>query len=190
MSTIRRARPEDAEAIAAIYAPFVTSSFISFEAVAPGADEMRTRMAEVGAVYPWLVVEDTGRVAGYAYASRHSARAAYQWSADVTIYLGDDYRGQGLGKQLHRVLFALLKRQNIRSLYAGITLPNDASVALHRAMGMREVGVYRNVGFKDGAWRDVIWLGLSFDDDRPPQGPPIPMGALSHDEVAALLALI
>jgi L-amino acid N-acyltransferase YncA len=184
---IRRARADDAEAIAAIYAPFVAASAVSFETESPDAAAMRLRVAEIGQSFPWLVAEGEGRIAGYAYASRHAARSAYQWSADVTIYLHADLRSRGLGKRLYAALFAVLRRQRYRSLYAGITLPNEASFALHRAMGMTEVGVYRNVGFKLGAWRDVAWLGLSFEDDRPPSGPPTPFDALPPDEVAGLL---
>ena len=169
----RRAGPDDAAAIAAIYAPYVTDTVISFETEPPSAAEIARRIAEIGEKYPWLVAEDGGRIAGYVYASQHSARAAYGWSADVTIYLHPDYHRQGLGKRLYGILFGLLERQGFRSLYAGITLPNPASVALHRAMGMSEVGVYRNVGFKSGAWRDVAWLGFSFPNDRAPEALPL-----------------
>ncbi len=183
----RRARADDAAAIAAIYEPFVTDSTISFEMDAPDTGEIARRIAEIGERYPWLVAEDGGRVAGYAYGSQHAARAAYKWSADVSIYLHPDYRGQGLGRRLYRVLFGLLQRQGFRSLYAGITLPNPASLALHRAMGMAEVGVYRNVGFKFGAWHDVAWLGFSFADDHPPAGPPTPFDLMPASEVAIAL---
>ncbi|MFZ1990736.1 MAG: N-acetyltransferase family protein, partial [Alphaproteobacteria bacterium] len=158
----RRALLSDAEAVAAIYAPYVTDSVVSFEAEAPSAEEMRARIADIGASYPWIVADDNGRIAGYVYASQHIARAAYQWSANVTAYLHPDYHRRELGKQLYRLLFALLQRQGFRSLYGGITLPNAASEALHRFMGMSPVGIYQNVGFKFGAWRDVIWYGLSF----------------------------
>lgn len=185
----RRALPSDAEAVAAIYAPYVTDSVISFEAEAPGAEEMRTRIQTIGADYPWIVADDHGRIAGYVYASQHIARAAYRWSANVTAYLHPDYHRRGLGTQLYRLLFALLKRQGYRSLYGGVTLPNAASVALHRALGMEPVGVYRNVGFKFGAWRDVMWLGLSFDDARAPEAPPIPFESLPDNKIDSVLAI-
>lgn len=190
MSTLRarRARTDDAAAIAAIYAPFVTDTVVSFEAEPPTSADMCARIAEIGPMYPWLVATDAGRVVGYAYGSQHRARAAYQWSADVTVYLKPDYQRRGLGTKLYRTLFSLLRRQNFRSLYAGITLPNDGSVALHRSMGMNDVGIYRNVGFKFGAWRDVLRLGLSFDDDRAPSAPPIRFDALANNEVDISLA--
>jgi phosphinothricin acetyltransferase len=175
----RPVRTEDAAAIAAIYGPYVTDSVVSFEIEPPSLADMQRRITEIGAKYPWLVAQDGERIAGYVYASQHSARAAYGWSADVTAYLHADYHRQGLGTRLYRILFGLLRRQGFRSLYAGITLPNAASIALHRRMGMSEVGVYRNVGFKFGAWRDVAWLGFSFPDERPPAGPPQRFDALT-----------
>lgn len=183
----RRAQPGDAAAIAAIYAPFVTDSAVSFETDPPDTAEIARRIAEIGGKYPWLVADDGGRVVGYAYGSQHSARAAYGWSADVSIYLHPDYRRQGLGRRLYGVLFPILERQGFRSLYAGATVPNAGSVALHRAMGMTEVGVYRNVGFKLGAWHDVIWLGMSFSDPRAPTAPPARFEALSVAEIATPL---
>ena len=185
----RRALLSDAEAIASIYAPYVTDSVVSFEMEAPDAKEMAARIAYISPSYPWIVAEDNGRIAGYVYASQHLPRAAYQWSANVTAYLHPDYQRKGLGKQLYRLLFGLLQRQGYRSLYGGITLPNAASEALHRSMGMEPVGVYRNVGFKFGAWRDVIWLGMSFDDDRTPNGPPIKFEDLPNNEIDAELKI-
>jgi L-amino acid N-acyltransferase YncA len=184
---VRCAREDDAEAIAAIYRPFVLESVVSFETKAPDAAEMQARIADTGRIYPWLVADDRGRVAGYAYASRHSERAAYQWSVNVAIYLHAAYRRQGLGTRLYRILFEVLKLQGFHSLFAGIALPNDASVALHKTMGMDEVGVYRNVGFKFGAWRDVAWFGMSFDNDRPPGGPPLRFEALVDKDIEAVL---
>ena len=108
-------------------------------------------------------------------------------SADVTAYMAEGYRGRGLGRALYTRLFEILRLQGYRSLYAGITVPNEASVALHRAMGMEPVGIYRNVAFKFGAWRDTIWLGLSFPDDRPPTGAATPFAALPDADVAAVL---
>jgi L-amino acid N-acyltransferase YncA len=180
---IRCVRPDDAEGIAAIYAPFVINSAVSFEVQAPSPDEVAARITEIGATYPWLVVDDGDSIAGYAYASRHSTRAAYQWAADVTVYLDEGYHRRGIGKRLYRALFSLLRQQGFRSLYAGITLPNDGSIGLHRAMGMSEVGIYKNVGFKLGQWRDVIWFGISFEDDQPPMRPPTPFKTMPADTV-------
>ena len=155
---IRTATPDDAEAIAAIYAPIVSDTSISFELEPPTADGMRSRVVSTLKLLPWLVSEDvSGAVSGYVYASRHRERAAYQWSVDVTAYVRADCRGQGIGKALYALLFEELVALGYCQAFAGIALPNDASVALHESAGFRPVGVYRCVGYKHGAWRDVGW---------------------------------
>lgn len=154
---IRLARGDDAPAIAAIYAPYVSETPISFETVPPSADEMAGRLAKTLARFPWLVAEIEGAVVGYAYASQHRERAAYQWAADVSAYLRKERQQRGIGRALYTALFAILRAQGYVNTYAGIALPNPASVALHEAMGMTPVGVYRHVGYKAGSWRDVGW---------------------------------
>lgn len=155
---LRHADPaRDAAACAAIYAPFVRSTAVSFEEVEPDAAEMERRMAEIGTCYPWLVADAGGALAGFAHGSAHRARAAYRWAADVTIYLGEGRRGRGLGRQLYTALLDLLARQGVQIATAGITLPNAASVALHESLGFEPVGVYRRIGFKLGRWHDVGW---------------------------------
>ncbi len=174
---IRHADPErDSEACAAIYAPSVTHSAASFEEVAPGAEEIARRIRAISERYPWLVAEAEGEVAGYAYASPHRERSAYRWSVECTAYIAEDHRGQGVGKRLYGALFDLLARQGLRTVCAGITLPNDASVALHRSCGFEPIGVYRRIGYKLGRWHDVLWLQLMLpasDEGTPPElGPP------------------
>ncbi|OAI30856.1 hypothetical protein A1351_00550 [Methylosinus sp. R-45379] len=181
MPTIRPARPEDAPAIAAVYAPFVSETAISFEITPPDAEEMSRRMTACMAVYPWLVAEDGGRIAGYAYAGRYSGRAAYDWAVEVTVYLHPDYHRKHVGRHLYQTLFAILRRQGVHSVFAIITLPNDASVGLHRASGMREIGIYREVGFKFGEWRDVLSMGMTLSDRALPIGPLIPFPQLTLD---------
>lgn len=155
---IRSADPAgDAAACAAIYAPFVRDTVISFEEDPPGEPEMRERMEGLTTRYPWLVAEDLGRVVGYAYASPYRDRAAYRWAADVTIYLAPEYQGRGIGRDLYEALFELLATQGVRIACAGIALPNEASVALHVKLGFQLVGIYRRIGWKLGAWHDVAW---------------------------------
>lgn len=170
---IRLARPGDAEAIAGIYAPSVAESHASFETVPPDAEEMARRMAKVLAFHPWLVAERDARVLGYAYASKHRERAAYQWSADVSCYVHADARGQRVGQRLYRKLLALLAAQGHHSAFAGIALPNEASVRLHESVGFRPVGIYREVGWKAGGWRDTLWsqciLGAPAAEPAPPR---------------------
>jgi L-amino acid N-acyltransferase YncA len=160
MTTIRLATAADAAQIAAIYAPHVTAAATSFELEAPGADEMRGRIATTLARTPWLVCARAAEVLGYAYASKHRERAAYRWSVDVSVYIDDRVHGRGVGRALYTSLLGLLVLQEYYNAYAGITLPNRASVGLHEALGFRSVGVYRAVGHKLGAWHDVGWWHL------------------------------
>ena len=161
----------DAAACAAIYAPSVTHGVASLEQAAPDATELGRRIDQVTAGYPWLVAELDGVVAGYAYASQHRARASYRWSADVTVYVsGTDHR-RGVGRALYGRLFERLTEQGYYEACAGITLPNDASVGLHESLGFCPVGVYRNIAFKFGAWRDVGWWQKTLRD-HPPGVPP------------------
>jgi phosphinothricin acetyltransferase len=166
----------DAEACAAIYAPFVRATAVSFEEVPPTVEETRRRIEQVSARYPWLVAERAGEVAGFAYASPHRGRAAYRWAADVTVYVADGHRGHGVGSELYRALLELLITQGVQVAVAGITLPNPASIALHEAFGFTLVGTHRRIGYKLGAWRDVSWWQcelLPAGDGPPPEpGPP------------------
>jgi L-amino acid N-acyltransferase YncA len=172
--TIRLATPDDAEAVAAIYAPFCeATSHISFEVVPPTVEEMRRRIEKTLARHPWLVAEEAGQILGYVYAGPHRERAAYRWSVDVSVYIGDGRRRSGVGRGLYQSLFEVLRLQNYVNAHAGATLPNEGSVGLHRAMGFEEVGVYRRVGFKSGAWYDVVWWRLLLRD--PPDDPAEPL---------------
>jgi len=165
---VRAATTADAESVAAIYAPVVTGTGISFEETPPAPDEIRRRMLASPRL-PWLVADDAGRVAGYAYASAHRQRPAYRWSADCSVYLDPAYRGRGLGRLLYEHLISEVRDLGYVSLFAGIALPNEASAGLHEAVGFRLVGVFRNVGYKLGAWRDVGWWQRPLRDA--PAGP-------------------
>ena len=171
---LRDADPQrDAAACAAIYAPYVTDAVTSFEEHAPDAAAMAERIASTGATHPWLVAEDDGRVVGFAYGCPHRARAAYRWAAEVSVYLEPTQQRRGLGRALYEALLGLLRDQGFYTVCAGITLPNPASVALHEAMGFVPVGVYRNIGWKFGAWHDVGWWQreLRAPGDAPPADP-------------------
>lgn len=178
---IRPADPErDAGACAEIYAPYVAGTPTSFEEIAPDAREMGQRMRRVQATHPWLVAERDGCVVGYAYGSRHRERAAYRWSCDVAVYVAAADHRRGVGRALYEALLALLREQGFHTAVAGITLPNEASVGLHEALGFEPVGVYREIGWKDGAWRDVGWwqarLRPAPDGDAKPPEPLPPAG--------------
>ena len=125
---------------------------------------------------PWLVATDEhGRVVGYAYAGRHRERAAYRWSVDISAYIDPAWQGRGVGRRLYDALLAILRRQGFVNAFAGITLPNPASVALHEAIGMRRVGVFERVGYKSGAWHDVAWYGMRLVEPPDPPSEPIPL---------------
>ena len=162
---IRPAVPADAAGCAAVYAPYMADSCISFEYEPPAAEEFARRMV---AAHAWLVAEADGVVVGYAYGSRHKERAAYDWAADVAIYTAAGHHGRGIGRALYEQLFALLRDRGLRTLCAGVAQPNAASDALHRTLGFEEVGVYRRIGWKDGRWHDVRWWQLHLGDASPP----------------------
>jgi phosphinothricin acetyltransferase len=158
---IRDAIPEaDAQACVEIHTPFVRDTATSFEEVAPTVDEFRDKIRGITDTHAWLVIEIDGRVAGYAYGSTHRPRDAYRWTTEVTIYLGPNHRGKGVGRRLYGELLARLRSQGYHLAVAGITLPNEASVGLHRAMGFQPVGTFHRIGYKLGAWHDVTWLEL------------------------------
>ncbi|HXS46820.1 MAG TPA: arsinothricin resistance N-acetyltransferase ArsN1 family B [Solirubrobacterales bacterium] len=162
--TIRTADPDgDAAACAAIYAPHVEAGATSFEEEPPGATQFAERIAHTATTYPWLVAEREGEVVGYAYACPHRARPAYRWAVEVSVYVAADARDRGQGRALYEELLERLRRQRFQIACAGITLPNDASVALHEGLGFIAVGVYRRIGWKDGAWRDVGWWQLELE---------------------------
>ena len=156
--TVRGVVTDDAEAIQVIYRPIVESTHISFELVAPTVEEMRQRIAQVTATLPWLVATDERGVLGYAYAAAHSDRGAYRWAVDTSIYLADDARGRGIGTRLYGQLLDRLRTLGYVSAFAGIALPNPASVALHERVGFTQVGSFPIAGFKLGRWIDVsLW---------------------------------
>jgi L-amino acid N-acyltransferase YncA len=171
---IRDADPtRDAAACAAIYAPHVEESPISFEERAPSAEEMAARIERYLASHAWLVAERDGRLVGYAYACAHRERPAYRWAVDVSVYVADGQQGRGVGRALYEALFACLREHGFRVAFAGVTLPNPASVALHESLGFEPIGVARGIGWKHGAWRDVGWwqLHLAPEADGTPEEP-------------------
>ena len=167
MSTcFRLAAPADADQINLIYAPICANSPISFEIQAPTREEMQARIVKTLDRYPWLVCEHDREVLGYVYAGVFNERAAYIWSVMTTVYIRADLRRSGVGAGLYTSLFEILRRQGFYNAMAGITLPNPASVGLHRSLGFESAAIYRNVGYKAGAWHDVEWLQLQLN---PPQ---------------------
>jgi L-amino acid N-acyltransferase YncA len=185
---VRLAHQGDGDGIQAIYAPVVAGTAISFEFEVPDAAEMSRRVAARWPMHPWLVAEDVadGGVLGYAYAGPFSGRAAYDWSVEVSLYVHADARGRGVGRALYTALFAILRLQGFAQAYAGVALPNPASLAIHESFGFVPVGCYRNVGWKSGAWHDVAWFQLPLAAATPP-APVRPLDALAADDLATAL---
>jgi L-amino acid N-acyltransferase YncA len=172
MASVRPATTADAAACAAIYAPYVTDTAITFETEVPSATEMARRIAAAGERHAWLVLEDGGRVVGYAHGGPFRSRAAYRWACEVSVYVERGRSRTGAGRALYQALLDRLAARGYRIAVAGMTLPNDASVALHRALGFEPVGTYRRIGYKHGAWHDVAWAQRPLADD--PGAPPEP----------------
>lgn len=159
---IRPAQAGDADAIARIYNHYISTTVITFEESEVSEADVAQRIADTGKDgLPWLVFEREGSVAGYAYASLWNGRCAYRYTAEVTVYLAPDALGAGLGSQLYGALFEVLKQRSYRTVIAGISLPNDGSIALHEKFGMKKVAHFEEVGYKFERWIDVgYWQGL------------------------------
>jgi L-amino acid N-acyltransferase YncA len=156
--TVRDAITDDAAACSTIYAPYVLDTAITFESEPPDAAEFAGRISLASGRYAWLVLEDDGRVTGYAYAGSFSKRPAYRFACEVSVYLERGSRRSGGGRALYEALLPRLAQRGYHRAAAGMTLPNEASIRLHRALGFEPVGTYRRVGWKHGRWHDVAWV--------------------------------
>lgn len=155
---IRPVTITDAESILNIYKPYIETTATTFETTVPSIDDFAERIKTYTEKYPWLVAEESGKIGGYAYATKHRERKAYQWCVESSVYVLEEYHSKGVAKELYSTLFDILKRSGYVNVYAGITLPNPKSHSFHTKMGFEPVGVYRNIGFKLGKWHDVAWL--------------------------------
>lgn len=174
---IRLAARADAADILEIYAPIVRDTHISFETLAPSEVEIADRISRTLRQYPWLVCEIDAKLAGYAYASPFRSRAAYQWTAETTVYVHPNYQGRGVARALYRSLIAILRNQGYRNAIGVIALPNAASVRAHEAIGFRKIGVIGSAGYKDGDWHDTGWWQLELQ----PLGPaPLAPRTIQH----------
>ncbi len=184
---IRLATPDDAEQIQAIYAPYCFTP-ISFETDPPSVEEMRRRLEKVLGQYPWLVCVQEGEILGYVYATQHRERLAYRWSVDTTVYVRQERQRRRVGRGLYTSLLALLPLQGYANAYAGVTLPNPASVGLHEGMGFEPLGVYKQVGFKCGSWHDVAWYQRPLQPHPGEPPPPTRLEEVRHtaEWIAAL----
>ncbi|MCK5944180.1 MAG: N-acetyltransferase [Planctomycetes bacterium] len=166
---IRPARASDAAAMVEIYRPHVERTCVSFELVTPTVDEFAQRVAKAQERHAWLVAEHAGVVLGYAYGVTHRAREAYRYTVEVSAYVAEAAQRRGVGARLYRQLFERLAALGYCNAVAGVTMPNDKSVAFHERMGFAHIGVYHRIGYKFGAWRDVSWFERSLRDGPPPE---------------------
>lgn len=179
--TVREASLDDASRILEIYAPYITDTVISFEYEIPDIDAFRERMRGIMRRFPYLVCEEDGRVIGYAYAGTYMTRPAYDWCAEVSIYVDRERRGCGAGKLLYKSLFGILKERGFQNLYAVITAENKESIAFHKSLGFEPFAVFEKVGYKQGRWLDVAWLQLFLGDHKEN---PVPVSVPENEDIS------
>ena len=184
---LRQASPRDLPGIAQIYAPYVTDTVVTFEYEPPSVEEFAARYRAGAADFPWLVCEAEGALAGYAYAHRAFERAAYQWNAELSVYLAPAHQRRGIAAQLYRAIESFLRQQGYCHLYASITSANEASGRFHSAAGFERFAVFKRCGYKHGAWHDVVWYQKQLNEPIGTQAPPVPFSALPAKTVAAVL---
>ncbi|WP_343084655.1 GNAT family N-acetyltransferase [Blautia producta] len=175
---IRMAEPDDAFTLLGIYEPYVENTCITFEYQVPSLEEFTKRIRETLKKYPYLAAEQNGEIAGYAYASPFKGRPAYDWAVETTVYLKENAKGKGIGRQLYTALEDILRKQNITNANACITYPNPESMGFHKKMGYRIVGHFSKCGYKDGQWRDVVWMEKFLQEHLEKPEAVIPVGRL------------
>ena len=183
---IRFAAPTDCAALLRVYGEYIDTP-ITFEYTLPTQEEFTARIEGILTFYPYLIWEEDGNVLGYAYAHRIGERAAYQWGAELSVYLDRDHTGRGLGRRLYTALMDLLRLQGIRTVYGIVTLPNEKSETLHRGMGFQLQGIDRSAGYKNGAWRDVGRFQRSIAPYDPAPEPPRPFVSIPRETAEAIL---
>lgn len=180
--SIRLAQAHDARKIWEIYQPYVLNTYTSFETEVPDLMVFSTRMTNILKTLPWLVCEYKGLVAGYAYATDHRSRMAYQWTKELSVYLHSDFKGKRIGTALYTTLIELLKLQGVQNCLAGIALPNEASIRFHEKLGFRKLGIFHRVGYKLNGYRDVGWWELFIGDENLAPGTILPITSLTGKE--------
>lgn len=184
--SLRFARSSDSAALLNIYAQYIDTP-ITFECILPTEKEFAKRITGICAEYPYLIWEKSGHIIGYAYAHRQMEREAYQWNAELSVYLDQAYTSQGLGKKLYHTLMEILKLQGVKTVYGGVTLPNPKSERLHLSLGFHCLGIYHHTGYKCQAWHDVAWFEKEISPYEPDPRPIIPIKNLDQMELAAIL---
>jgi len=187
MNTIRLARQTDAADLLSIYIPYILHSAFTFETEVPSIENFGERIVSYQQSWPWLLYESDGIIAGYAYATKHRERAAYQWCVESSVYVDENFQRQGVAKALYTALFAILKHQGYRNVYAGITVPNEKSVVFHKKFGFSWLADYKNIGYKLNRWNTVSWweLQLNLYSDDP--AAPVKLPAVSGEFLERVL---
>jgi phosphinothricin acetyltransferase len=190
MQTIRLVQETDAPELLNIYEPYIRETTITFEYDVPSITEFTERIRKISSEYPYIVYLVDEKIVGYAYAHRHMERAAYQWNAELSVYVSQSYLRHGVGKLLYSALIELLKMQNLRNVYGCVTFPNANSEKLHESFGFQRVGVYHNTGFKCGEWQDVVWFEKTIGNCGAEPQPFIPIDELDENKISELLKAI
>jgi phosphinothricin acetyltransferase len=181
MLIIRLTNENDAPGILAIYAPYISSTSLTFETEVPDINSFKERINTYLVNWPWLVCEIDGMIAGYAYAARYRERKAYQWGTEISVYIHDDHQRKGIARALYTAVIEILKKQGFRNAYAVINLPNDRSVAFHESLGFKYFATYENVGYKLGKWKNVGWWQLQLNEYSVEPAAPILFRDLNKD---------
>lgn len=183
---IRFATADDSTDLLRIYNQYIDTT-ITFEYVLPTEEEFAKRISDVSKNYPYLICEENGEVVGYAYAHRHMVREAYQWNAELTIYLDKSYRSKGLGKKMYNILIEILKLQGIKTVYSSVTVSNEKSKKLHESLGFSSIGIYQNAGYKCGKWNDVQWFEKSIGSYDLEPVPFISISKISKEKIDSII---
>jgi L-amino acid N-acyltransferase YncA len=188
MSVLRLATPADAEAILEIYAPYIEKTSFTFETEVPATEEFADRIRTCLLSWPWLVCEIKGKIAGYAYATKHRERTAYQWCAESSVYIHDDFQRAGIARALYSTLFEIVKKQGCRNIYAVINLPNEKSVAFHESLGFSYFATFEKVGYKSGKWKNTGWWKLQVNEYGDEPDAPVKFSVFNKEFLPVLFA--
>lgn len=178
----------DVAQILSIYAPYILNTTVTFEYEVPSIMAFERRIEQISNQFPWLVCEQSGQIIGYAYASKQYERAAYAWNAELSVYVALKAQGMGIGTALYQALIGLLKMQGYCNVSVRIQIPNEKSVALHRAFGFEEAGIMRSIGNKFGRWLDMLSMTKQIGEYVPSPQPPIAVTALDRNKIRLLLS--
>ena len=183
---IRFAKEQDAAALLEIYKQYIDTT-VTFEYELPSKEEFQRRIREYSKDYPYFICTENGRCVGYVYAHRAQERAAFQWNAELSIYLDKNYHAKGAGTVLYEMMFEILAKQGVKTLYGLVTTPNPKSVKLHEKTGFQLVGTYHNTGFKANQWCDLLLYEKQIGEYDVKPAPMIPFSKMDRNELAAII---